>query len=738
MSRDIYFVAVILAVAGAFQVLGLTCLVAGLKFQKANFHHAYLNFYHDYLNLHRDSLDFHYDVNVMGDLENLELLSLVSKVSSELQNHLGISDKILAEFFIAKHAECKSLDEYKKSLESDYEGLPNSLIESIDRLIVTLRPEYKRKMKKNGAQSQLVEGDRTEKSRVFKGLAIPDQDPSWHNDGPEDVEFKFSDGCVDEMDDTFAKLESVAGKRSKRGENGASRKRSIRPYYDDRNPRDSKRRRSRSRGRDRQRGKYAFEEESDSGRDFRSNGERRNGRRRRRSDSDDSLQRPPEPEIDDAPMLYKLYKGTVTGVKDFGVFVRLHHVKGRTDGLVHISAMQDGRVNHPSDLVSRNQEVFVKVMKIENNRISLSMKEVDQATGQDLALQRRLGTGANSTWPRGSDTAPAVKDDYGGRASSQRKRIATPERWEIKQLIASGAVSRDAFPDMDKYNNIAVNENGEIEEEEDIDIEMMEQEPPFLKGQTAQSLELSPIRIVKQPEGSLNRAAMTGASLANERRDLKQQDAQEKAAQRAAEVDLSAQWNDPMATQRTFASDLKAQPSSDPMPEWKRIATGKEEAFGPRSNLSIKEQRESLPVFRLRNKLLEAICANRILIVIGDTGSGKTTQVTQYLAEDGYANELMIGCTQPRRVAAMSVAKRVAEEVGCRLGEEVGYTIRFEDRTSPSTRIKYMTDGILQREILLDPLLQKYKVIILDEAHGKYNTNRPKYEVILTAAQKDQ
>lgn len=73
------------------------------------------------------------------------------------------------------------------------------------------------------------------------------------------------------------------------------------------------------------------------------------------------------------------------------------------------------------------------------------------------------------------------------------------------------------------------------------------------------------------------------------------------------------------------------------------------------------------------------------------TGSGKTTQMTQYMAEMGYTQHGIIGCTQPRRVAAMSVAKRVAEEYGCQLGQEVGYTIRFEDCTSPSTKIKYMT-----------------------------------------------
>lgn len=93
--------------------------------------------------------------------------------------------------------------------------------------------------------------------------------------------------------------------------------------------------------------------------------------------------------------------------------------------------------------------------------------------------------------------------------------------------------------------------------------------------------------------------------------------------------------------------------------------------------------------------------------------------MTQYLAEDGFADNGRIGCTQPRRVAAMSVAKRVAEEVGCRLGQEVGYTIRFEDCTSPETRIKYMTDGMLQRECLIDPDLSQYSVIMLDEAHER-------------------
>ena len=117
--------------------------------------------------------------------------------------------------------------------------------------------------------------------------------------------------------------------------------------------------------------------------------------------------------------------------------------------------------------------------------------------------------------------------------------------------------------------------------------------------------------------------------------------------------------------------------------------------------------------------MLETIAQYRVLVVIGETGSGKTTQITQYLVKDGYSNKGKIACTQPRRMAAMSVAKRVSEEYGCKLGNKVGYSIRFEDCTSNETIIKYMTDGMLLREALIDRDLKAYSVIILDEAHER-------------------
>merc|ERR1712159_432650 len=107
---------------------------------------------------------------------------------------------------------------------------------------------------------------------------------------------------------------------------------------------------------------------------------------------------------------------------------------------------------------------------------------------------------------------------------------------------------------------------------------------------------------------------------------------------------------------------------------------------------TIKQQREFLPVYGCREDLMHVIRENQIVVVVGETGSGKTTQMTQYMHEEGYSTFGMVGCTQPRRVAAMSVAKRVSEEMGCELGKEVGYAIRFEDCTGPDTLIKYMTD----------------------------------------------
>lgn len=642
----------------------------------------------------------------MDDLEQLEILSLVSKITSEINNHMGVSDKTISEYVMAEHGKCADQAAFREKVaEFDF---PESLADSIDRLIRTMHPRHKSTMevsKQNGSKSEKKE------TQIFKGLAIADTEP-----------------VVDDFDDTFAALENLAG--PPKTTTGGGRKRSVSPArYEDTKP-TKRHRRSRSpRSRDRKRNdEYLFEDEFGRTRAHRPDRDERDSKRRSRRDSRERSGWK-EPELDDEPVLFKVYDGKVTGVKDFGVFVNLFGVKGKVDGLVHVSAMSDQKVNHPSDLVERNQEVKVKVMKVQDKRISLSMAEVDQETGEDLVPGRKVqtgATGANSMGLGGATDFESLKPavpviESGAAARRQRKRMTSPERWEIRQLIASGVFKASDYPDIDEDYNAAIN-GEQIEEEEDVDIEVREDEPPFLAGQTKQSLELSPIRVIKAPDGSMNRAAMQGDVLAKERRDMRQQEAQDKAKAEAAKTDLNQEWNDPMVApgERRFASDLRqTKTSNGEVPEWKKLATGRGAEMGKRTNMSIKDQRESLPAYKMRKQFLEAVRQYQLMIVVGDTGSGKTTQLTQYLAEDGLANHGMIGCTQPRRVAAMSVAARVADEVGCRLGEEVGYTIRFEDKTNEKTKIKYMTDGIMQREILLDPELSKYSVIMLDEAHER-------------------
>ena len=129
-------------------------------------------------------------------------------------------------------------------------------------------------------------------------------------------------------------------------------------------------------------------------------------------------------------------------------------------------------------------------------------------------------------------------------------------------------------------------------------------------------------------------------------------------------------------------------------------------------------KRKQLPVYEFKDALIKAVEENQVVIVEGETGSGKTTQIPQFLLPL-LAKKGQIACTQPRRVAAMSIAKRVSEELDVELGDEVGYTIRFEDLSSQYTILKFMTDGMLLREAMNDAALPRYSCIILDEAHER-------------------
>jgi ATP-dependent helicase HrpA len=128
---------------------------------------------------------------------------------------------------------------------------------------------------------------------------------------------------------------------------------------------------------------------------------------------------------------------------------------------------------------------------------------------------------------------------------------------------------------------------------------------------------------------------------------------------------------------------------------------------------------EALPITSRKDHIVQAIKRHRVVVITGETGSGKTTQIPKMCLEAGRGISGIIGCTQPRRVAAITVAHRIAEELGEEIGRSVGYQIRFEDRTGRRNYIKIMTDGILLNEAHQDPFLRRYDTIIVDEAHER-------------------
>ncbi|AFP65250.1 pre-mRNA splicing facgtor ATP-dependent RNA helicase prp22-like protein (nucleomorph) [Chroomonas mesostigmatica CCMP1168] len=155
-----------------------------------------------------------------------------------------------------------------------------------------------------------------------------------------------------------------------------------------------------------------------------------------------------------------------------------------------------------------------------------------------------------------------------------------------------------------------------------------------------------------------------------------------------------------------------------------------------------------LPIYFQKKELLRAISLNPILIIIGETGCGKTTQIPKYLYENNLEN--YICCTQPRRISAISVAKRVAFETKSEIGKQIGYSIRFEDCTSESTRLKYVTDGVLLRELLTKNMVFSYDIVLIDEAHERsmgsdtlvslmkiYGNSKKKFKLLITSATLD-
>lgn len=297
-------------------------------------------------------------------------------------------------------------------------------------------------------------------------------------------------------------------------------------------------------------------------------------------------------------------------------------------------------------------------------------------------------------------------------SAKQAQYNADNDLWEANRLLTSGIASRAAL-DMDF----------EDESESMVHVMVHDLKPPFLDGRTVYTKQLEPINPIRDPTSDMAVFSKKGSALVKEKRE---QAERQKAAAKLASLGGTALGNvmgvrDEEADAEAAADAAAKQGEEDYKGDSKfasHLKTATATSTFARTR-TLKEQREYLPAFACREELMKMLRDFQVVVVVGETGSGKTTQLAQFLYEDGFCSNGIIGCTQPRRVAAMSVAKRVSEEMECKLGGTVGYAIRFEDCTSSETKIKYMTDGVLLRESLNEGDLDRYSVIILDEAHER-------------------
>ncbi|RZC57806.1 hypothetical protein C5167_005110 [Papaver somniferum] len=280
-------------------------------------------------------------------------------------------------------------------------------------------------------------------------------------------------------------------------------------------------------------------------------------------------------------------------------------------------------------------------------------------------------------------------------------------QWEDRQLLRSGAV-----------RGTIVQTEFEDEDERRVILLIHDTKPLFLDGRVVFTKQADPIVPLKDPSSDMAMISRKGSALVKE---IHEKQSQNKSRQRFWEL-AGSKLGDILGVEKT-AEQVDADTAvvgDEGEIDFKEDAKfaqhmqQKGEAVSDfAKSKTLMQQRQYLPIYSQRDELMQ------VIIIVGETGSGKTTQLTQYLYEDGYATNGIVGCTQPRRVAAMSVAKRVSEEMETELGDKVGYAIRFEDVTGPNTKIKYMTDGVLLRETLKDSDLARYSVVVMDEAHER-------------------
>lgn len=315
-----------------------------------------------------------------------------------------------------------------------------------------------------------------------------------------------------------------------------------------------------------------------------------------------------------------------------------------------------------------------------------------------------FGTDSDSVWAeehqhqQQQEHSLLEKKHHKRLSARAQQRMRDVDAWETNRMLTSGVAQRGDYHDDDVDDD---------DDEVRVHLMVHDLKPPFLDGRRVFTKQQDPVPAVRDPQSDMAVFSRKGSALVRERRQLRERQKHAQEATNAAGTTLGSimglkddadtdsaapsantNSNANAKTSAAAAVAVSEEKSSNKFAEHIKTHKAGEGASDFSRSRTLREQREFLPAFAVREDLLRVIRDNQVIIVIGETGSGKTTQLTQFLYEDGYGRSGRIGCTQPRRVAAMSVAKRVSEEMEVRLGGVVGYAIRFEDCTSDETVIK--------------------------------------------------